>query len=78
MHINYPFLFEDACMFSCHFHIKMTVAYACDCMYMCVNFRDEILVRGEECKTRENSIFFLKRGKTEIATTLQVETQEIF
>ena len=34
-------------------------------MYVCVNFRDEILLRerggggggGEECKTQENSIF---------------------
>ena len=32
---NY-FLFEDVGMFSCHFEIKMTIAYACDCMYMCV------------------------------------------
>ena len=23
-------------------------------MYICVNFRDKILLRGEECKTREN------------------------
>ena len=33
---------------------------------MCVEFRDEILLRGEECKTRENSIF-LKKGKTVIS-----------
>ena len=24
---------------------------------MCVEFQDEILLRGEECKTQENSIF---------------------
>ena len=35
MHTNYPFLFEDANMFSCHFEIKMTIVYACDCMYEC-------------------------------------------
>ena len=28
----------------------------------CTEFRDEILLRGEECKTREN-YNFLKRGK---------------
>ena len=28
--------------------------------------RDEILLRGEECKTRENSIF-LRKGKTVIS-----------
>ena len=32
---------------------------------MCVEFRDEILLKGEECKTRENSIF-LRKGKTVI------------
>ena len=58
MRTNYPFLFENVGMFSCHFEIKMTVAYARDCMYMCVNFGDEILLRGEECKTREKSNFF--------------------
>ena len=30
------------------------VTYACDLMRMCVEFRDEIFLRGEECKTREN------------------------
>ena len=36
----------------------MTVAYACDLnVYVCVNFRDEILLRGEEFKTRENLNF---------------------
>ena len=34
---------------------------------MCVNFRDEILLRGEECKTREKLFFFFfKKGKTVI------------
>ena len=38
----------------------------CLCVLVCVNFGDEILLRGEECKTRENSIF-LKNGKTVIS-----------
>ena len=42
----------------------MTVAYACDLnVYVCVNFGDEIRLRGEECKTRVN-LNFLKNGKT--------------
>ena len=32
----------------------------------CVEFRDEILLRGEECKTREN-YNFLERGKMVIS-----------
>ena len=32
----------------------MTVPYTCDCVWLCVNFEDKILLRGEECKTREN------------------------
>ena len=33
----------------------MTVAYACDLnVYVCVNFGEESLLRGEECKTRVN------------------------
>ena len=38
------------------------VAYACDSMCMCVKFQDEILLRGEECKTREKFNFF-EKGK---------------
>ena len=42
----------------------MTVAYVYDLnVYVCVNFGDEILLRGEECKTRVNLIFFKKRIK---------------
>ena len=33
---------------------------------MCVEFQDEILLRGEECKTRENPNF-LKKGKMVIS-----------
>ena len=35
-----------------------------------VEFRDEILLRGEECKTREDSNF-LKKGKTVILVKIQ-------
>ena len=30
---------------------------------VCVNFEDEMLLRGEECKTRANLNFFPKNGK---------------
>ena len=40
----------------------MTVSYACDLnVYVCVNFGDEILLRGEECKTRVNLSFSKKK-----------------
>ena len=32
-------------------------------MLVCVNFGDEILLRGEECKNQEKFYFFLKKGK---------------
>ena len=36
----------------------MTVVYTCDLnVYVCVNFGDKILLRGEECKTRVNFNF---------------------
>ena len=38
--------------------------------YDCVEFRDEILLRGEECKTLENSNF-LKKSKTVISVKIQ-------
>ena len=36
----------------------MTVPYVCDCVWLCGNFGDEILLRGEECKTREKFNFY--------------------
>ena len=39
----------------------------CLCVLVDVNFRDEILLRGEECKTREKTLIFLKNGKTVIS-----------
>ena len=42
----------------------MTIAYACDCMYMCVNFEEEFFfLRRGECKTREKTSIFLKKGE---------------
>ena len=41
----------------------MKIAYACDEMCMCVEFRDEILLRGEECKTQEKYNFSKKKCK---------------
>ena len=35
MRTNYPFLFEDKGTLFSHL-IQMSVAYACDCMYICV------------------------------------------
>ena len=32
----------------------------CLCLLVCVNFGDEILLREEECKTREKLYFFEK------------------
>ena len=43
----------------------MTIPYACDCVWLCVNFGDEILLRGKNVKPGKNSIF-LKKGKTVI------------
>ena len=73
MRATNPFLFRDEGMWFCHLILKWLVymheiiyiAYACELIRMCVKFRDEILLRGEECKTRENSIF-LRKGKTVI------------
>ena len=52
----------------------MTIAYACELnVYVCVNFGDEILLRGEECKTRVNLKFFKKwqNGKLLLKYRLQ-------
>ena len=43
---------------------------------VCVEFRDEILLRGEECKTREKNSIFLKNGKTIISVIVHVENLE--
>ena len=54
----------------------MTIAYACDLyVYVCVNFEDEILLRGEECKTLVNLKFFekWKNGKHHYNTGCSLE-----
>ena len=45
----------------------MMVPYACDCVWLCVNFGDEILLSEEECKTREKNAIFLKNCKMVIS-----------
>ena len=52
----------------------MTVVYTCDLnVYVCLNFSDEILLRGVECNTRENLNFFEKgqNGKLPLLYKLQ-------
>ena len=46
------------------------VMYAHGLMRMCVEFRDEILLRGGECETPRKSNF-LKNGKTVISVKIQ-------
>ena len=81
MRATSSFLFRDESMWFSRLVIKSLVcmhevvynAYPCDLMLMCVEFRDEILLMGEECKTRENSNF-LKNGKMVIS----IENPEFF
>ena len=49
------------------------VTCAGDCMCMCEEFQDEILLRGEKCETLENSNF-LKNDKIVIS----IEKREFF
>ena len=46
------------------------VAYARGWMRMCVEFRDEILLRGEECETPENPDF-LRKDKIVISVKIR-------
>ena len=39
MHTRYSFLFDNRGMWFSH--LILTVACACDCVHMCVNFKDE-------------------------------------
>ena len=43
-------------------------------VYVCVNFRDEIILRGEECKTQENLIFFEKGQNGKLSLQYRLET----
>ena len=59
MRTNYPFLFEDDGTLFNHL-VVMTDACECDCVYMCVNFGDKILLGGKNMKTRVNLKIFAK------------------
>ena len=50
MRVTYHFLFEDKGGLS---NIRSLILEL-ECMLVCMNFRVEILLREEECKTREN------------------------
>ena len=53
----------------------MTVTYACDLnVYVCVNFGDEILLIGEECKTRVNLNFFDKWQNAKLSLQYKLQT----
>ena len=41
---------------------------------VCVNFGDKILLRGEECKTRVNLIFFEKRQNSKLKLQYRLQT----
>ena len=77
MRATYPFLFMDEgtqlrrliIKLLVYMHDIVHVTYACD-FCACMEFRDEILLMGEECKTRENSNF-LKTSKMVISVKIQ-------
>ena len=53
----------------------MIVAYACDLnVYVCLNFRDEILLREEEFKTRVNLKFFEKWKNYKLSIQYRLKT----
>ena len=55
MRATYPFLFEnEGALFSLILGTRINY-FICMCfrVQVCMNFGDEILLRGEECKTRE-------------------------
>ena len=56
MRANYPLIFKDDGTLFNHL-VVMTDACACDCVYMCVNFEEEILLRGKNVKTWINLKF---------------------
>ena len=62
MRANYPFLFEDDGTLFNHL-VVMTDACACDCVYMCVNFGDEILLKGAECENPSKFELFQIRNR---------------
>ena len=60
MRATYPFLFEDGGALSKIWNYNNYCVCMCLCMLVCVNFGDEILLRGKECKTREKFNFSKK------------------
>ena len=56
---NYLFLFKDDGTLFSHL-VVMIGSCACDCVYMCVNFGDEILLKEEECENPSEFKIFLK------------------
>ena len=52
MRATYPFLFEDEGAWS-NIWLEYYCICMCLCVLVCVNFRDKIMLRGEECKTQE-------------------------
>ena len=63
MWATYPFLFEDEGTLSNNWHQNNYCRCICLCVLVCMNFGDEILLRGEEYKIREKKSVFLKMGK---------------
>ena len=53
MRATYHFLFEDKGVLSNIWHYNNYCICMCLCVLVDVNFEDEILIRGAECKTRE-------------------------
>ena len=62
--LNVPIILSYLRMKVCFSHLILNDC--CICMrsyvFVCVNFEDEILLRGEECKTRVN-LNFSKEGQ---------------
>ena len=47
-------------------------------VYVCMNFRAEIILRGEECKTQVKLNFFEKGKKGKIVAIVQVVNLKIY
>ena len=53
----------------------MIVAYACDLhVLVCLNFGDEILLRGAKCKTQINLNFFEKGQNVKLPLYYRLQT----
>ena len=57
----------------------MTISYACNLnVYVCVNFKDEILLREEECKTWVNFNFSKKWQNGKLPLQYRLQTWKFF